>query len=160
MGTMARLAAVCLLWLVPMVVVGVIASVFVRAVVVLVRHEQHGTLTRGTGGHWWVLVLLVVYAAWISRYSFVVPMVAIRRSGGGDVFRGAVRQIKGYWGVLAALAVGEMLVIHFVYKLRAWPGIGHGGRVVVVVASILVGAVVSKYAAGLKTELALAADAV
>jgi hypothetical protein len=158
-GTMVRLAAICLLWLVATVVVGAIASLFVRSVFLLLRHDRHATLNGGGGGQGWVVVVLVVYAAWISRYSFVMPMVAIRKSGGGDVFRGAVGQIKGYWGVLAALAVVEYLAEHFIGRLKAWPGIGRGEREFVVAVSVLLGAVLSTYVAALKMELAVESDA-
>jgi hypothetical protein len=155
----ARLVGMCALWLVPMLVVGAILSLLLKSVVHLIRPDIHLALQAKHGGHWWVIVALVVYAAVISRYYFVMPMLAVRRSGGAEAFRAAVPRIKGYWGPLALVGVAEYLAVHFASELAKRAGVWRGGRQTAMLAEILFSAVIATYVAALRTDLLVESEA-
>jgi hypothetical protein len=156
--TIARLSATYFLWLVPIIIVALIVSIPLKALFQLGRPGPHIGFSIAHGDHWWIVVFLFLYAGWLSRYSFVIPMLALRRIGGADTFRAAVRDIEGYWLVLATLLVVECLVGHLLYKYTSRPQLGYSVKQVAVVFSTLLTAVLSTYTAGFKTELATASD--
>ena len=155
----ARLVGMCALWLVPSLVVGGILSVLLKSLVHLVRPDIHLALQAKHGGHWWVIVAMLVYVVVVSRYSFVMPMLAVWRSGGGEAFRAAVLRIKGYWGLLALVGVVEYLAMHFASELAKRAGVWGGGRQAAVLAEILFSAVIATYVAAFRTDLVMIADA-
>jgi hypothetical protein len=156
--TIARLSGTCFLWMVPTLIAAIIVSIPLKALFQLVRPGPHHGFSIARGDHWWVVVWIILYGALLSRYSFVMPMLALRRTAGGALFRLAVRQVKGFWGVLAVIAIGQDLAAHLLYKSEFGPQVLHGKRPAAVILSILVGAVLSVYATGFRTELVVATN--
>jgi hypothetical protein len=158
-SVIARLVGMCALWLVPSLVVGGILSALLKWFVHLVRPDIHLALQAKHGGQWWVIVALSVYVAVVSRYDFVMPMLAVRRSGGGEAFRAAVQRIKGYWGLLALVGVVECLAMHFASEMAKRAGVWRGGRQAAVLAEILFSAVIATYVATFRTDLLVKVEA-
>jgi hypothetical protein len=155
----SRVVGLSAFWFVPAIVVGSIASLLVKALMHLIRPDAGPVTTAKGVGHGWVIIALVLYAAVLSRYSFVMPMLSLRRSGGGETFRAAVRRIKGYWFFLAVVGVAEYLAVHVVYQWSKRPEAWRGGRQAAVLAELFFSAVLATYVAAFKTGLIVEIDA-
>ncbi len=131
-------------------------SLFVVAVVGLIgRTVLHIVSTQASGigavsggiptSAAWAAVFSMVFAVALSRYMFVVPMIAILRGNSGpDIIRDSAKRAKTVRGTAMLLAVAESgpgILIYLVERL-VWPGVDayHGLRAWVgLVVSFLMG---------------------
>lgn len=114
-GTSWRLVSRYIGWALVLIVITVFPY-FLFALIVAIAHPSSHHAHQATPHHvhhLWVRVWLIVYAAILSRYTFVMPMVAKERRGGDDVFKKAIVARKAHrWG-LYALAIALTVISLF-----------------------------------------------
>ena len=149
----ARLTGMCALWILPTFAVATIVSISLQVFNHLFRPHVSLSLTARGGGHLWTMLWVVLYVSLVSRYSFVMPMLAVRRSGGAATFRAAVQTIKGLWRFFALLGIAEYLAVHFASQWAKRASVWHGGRPTALLAEIFFSSVLTTYVAAFKTDL-------
>jgi hypothetical protein len=161
-ATISRLAGMTLLWLVVAALLGVAV---VAAGTGVAAGFQHRKIAPGPHSHSEIFlpVVWVIYAFLVAKYSFVLPMTAMRESGNGVGWKDAVAQAKRHLGSLRVITALEYLgasyISRFAVLMTAGAGAWHVRSIAWAAVGSAVGALLSTYFVVLKTEMAVQVDA-
>lgn len=161
-ATIARLVGITTLWLVVALLLGIVV---VGAVIGVAAGFEHKKIAPGTLSHSRIFLpaVWVVYAFLVARYSFVLPMTAMRESGSGTGWKDAVVPAKRHLGLLRVITALEYLgvtyISHFAMWMAAGVGAWHVRSIMWAAVGSVVGAVLTTYFVVLKTEMAVQVDA-
>ncbi len=161
-ATIARLVGITLLWLMVAALLGVVV---VAVVTVVAAGFAHKKIAPGPHSHSGILLpaVFVVYAFLVARYSFVLPMTAMRESGSGAGWKDAVVRAKRHLGSLRVITALEYLGVTYISRFAVWMTAGVGAWHVRSIAwpavGSVVGAVLTTYFVVFKTEMAVQVDA-
>jgi len=160
-ATIARLVGVTTLWLVVALLLGIVVAGVVISVAAGFEHKK---IAPGTLSHsrLFLPAVWVVFAFLVARYSFILPITAMRGSGSGAGWKDAVVRAKRHLGFLRLITALEYLGVTYISRFAVWMAAGVGAWHVKSIAwpavSSAVGAVLTTYFLVLKTEMTVQVD--